>query len=225
MKLIRNTRTSANVMDVRRSQRIAKMVREKEAEAVTNVSQWKNIAKGGTSGNKKRRTNIKKLKTETDKLASVAHYTRAKTSHFPGEDSEGVEVCISFDTTGSTHSCLDEVRRSVKATIRRLLKDIPIIIITKTSHSFALLSLPMVTTATRSLHILSRRLTTPMTRKKLVEWVNEVERISGFDSDECYELVLRDVQFLSWSPSCSNRSLVLIGDANPHQLHPKSRNP
>jgi hypothetical protein len=33
-------------------------------------------------------------------------------------------VC-SFDTTGSMYACLNEVRRGVKAAIKRLKKDIP----------------------------------------------------------------------------------------------------
>ena len=60
--------------------------------------------------------------------------------------------------------------------------------------------------------------------KKLVDWANNVERTCGFDDDECYELVLRDVQKISWSLTCRNRSLVdLVGAASPHLLRPKSR--
>eukprot|EP01137_Pigoraptor_chileana_P030862 Opistho-2@17907 len=46
---------------------------------------------------------------------------------------------------------------------------------------------------------------------------------NGYDGDEAYEYVLREVPKLGWSPSCANRSLVLIGDSNPHPL--KSNNP
>ena len=38
----------------------------------------------------------------------------------------------------------------------------------------------------------------------------------GGDSDECYELVLYEArEKLSWTPG-TQRSLVMIGDANPH---------
>ena len=43
--------------------------------------------------------------------------------------------------------------------------------------------------------------------------------ISGGDVPECYELVLHNVcREISWSEKCKYRSLVLIGDANPHEF-------
>ena len=125
-------------------------------------------------------------------------------------------MCISFDTTGSMYSCLDEVRRSVKVTIRRLLGDIPHIRIALVVHGDY---------GDEKTTYLIKTLDHTNDEKALVDWVNNVERTNGFDGDECYELVLRDVQNLSWSPSCRNRSLVLIGDSNSHELKPKSRNP
>ncbi len=44
-----------------------------------------------------------------------------------------------------------------------------------------------------------------------------MERTGGGDIPEAYELVLRQAQTkLSWTPG-SHRSLVMIGDASPHE--------
>ena len=38
----------------------------------------------------------------------------------------------------------------------------------------------------------------------------------GGDGDECCELLLQEVQLLSWTPE-SKRALVMIGDTDPHE--------
>lgn len=54
------------------------------------------------------------------------------------------------------------------------------------------------------------------TLPELCDFVKNVPGTSGGDGDECYELVLQQVrEKLSWTPN-SKRSLVLIGDSNPH---------
>ena len=231
MKLVRTTRTSSKAMDARRSLRIAELARRKEAIAkvieatktasLATATKQKRKRKTCTTSDlssekvekKKRRTIHKKVIENNIKVES-----KIKTIHskLPKGSDGGVEVCISFDTTGSMYSCLDEVRRSVKATIKRLLKDIPTIRIALVAHGDY---------GDEKTTYLIKTLDHTNDEKKLVDWVTNVEMTSGFDSDECYELVLRDVQKLSWSPTCQNRSLVLIGDANPHPLNPKSRNP
>ena len=39
--------------------------------------------------------------------------------------SNNIDVCITFDTTGSMYPCLTQVRRSVEQTVGRLFRDIP----------------------------------------------------------------------------------------------------
>lgn len=123
---------------------------------------------------------------------------------------EGVEVCISFDTTGSMYPCLSQVRRNVKETVQRLLKDIPHIRIALVAHGDY--GDEGETYVIKTLNFTSDLQT-------LIDWVNDVGPTCGYDGEECYELVLRDVQKLAWSPLCTNRSLVLIGDSNPHPLN------
>ena len=57
----------------------------------------------------------------------------------------------------------------------------------------------------------------------LCKFVNRVGETSGYDNDECYELVLHNItRDFSWDASCKYRSLVLIGDANPHPVDSKN---
>jgi hypothetical protein len=128
--------------------------------------------------------------------------------------SEGVEVCISFDTTGSMYPCLSQVRRCIKETVSRLLNDVPHIRIALVAHGDY---------EDEGETYVIKTLNHTSDEKALIEWVNDVGPTCGYDGDECYELVLRDIQKLAWSPNCKNRSLILIGDANPHPLN--SNNP
>lgn len=38
---------------------------------------------------------------------------------------EGVDLCFSFDTTGSMYSCLEKVRANITQTVTKLMADIP----------------------------------------------------------------------------------------------------
>ena len=214
MIITRSTRTALKAMNIRRSPRIIAKKEEEEVAGRTaaKLSSHTKRDKTHNATTKKRTASYTVDAPKAKKIKRDPYPTKVEVP----EGSEGVEICISFDTTGSMYSCLDEVRRCVKDTIRRLLKDIPHIRIALVAHGDY---------GDEKTTYLIKTLDHTNDEKTLVDWVTNVERTSGFDSDECYELVLRDVQKLSWSPSCKNRSLVLIGDANPHPLKPKSRNP
>jgi len=120
---------------------------------------------------------------------------------------ESIEIVFSFDTTGSMYPCLTQVRNSIKETVTRLLKDIPHIRIAIIAHGDY---------CDKNSTYVIKTLNFTSDVNTLVKWVNEVGSTGGGDADECYELVLRDVQKLSWSPKADRKALVLIGDANPH---------
>ncbi|XP_064622493.1 uncharacterized protein LOC135484751 [Lineus longissimus] len=125
---------------------------------------------------------------------------------FPTGPGGPMEIVFSFDTTGSMSSCLMEVRKNLTNMISRLQKDIPGLRIAVFAHGDYCDVRNYVTKYVD--------FTTDVT--KLVDFVNNVSSTGGGDSDECYELVLYEVRTkLSWSPG-TQRSLVMIGDANPH---------
>lgn len=118
-----------------------------------------------------------------------------------------MEIVFSFDTTGSMYSCLDEVRGRVSDMVQRLQADIPGIKIGIFAHGDYC---DKATYVTKYID-----LTDDVT--KLVDFVQNVQRTGGGDSDECYELVLHEVRTkLSWTPG-TQRALVMIGDCNPHE--------
>ncbi|XP_069133537.1 uncharacterized protein [Argopecten irradians] len=116
------------------------------------------------------------------------------------------EICFSFDTTGSMYSCLDEVRGRIQDMIQRLQADIPGIRIAVFAHGDY---------CDKSNYI-TKHIDFSTDVGTLCKWVNDVGRTGGGDADECYELVLHEVQSLDWTPG-SQRALVMIGDNNPHE--------
>ena len=117
-----------------------------------------------------------------------------------------VEVVFSFDTTGSMYACLAEVRRGIKEAIRRLKREVPGIRLAIIAHG------DYCDTATYVTKI--QNFTED--EDTLCRFVETVSATGGGDADECYELVLREtVTKLQWTPG-SVRSLVMIGDCNPH---------
>lgn len=118
-----------------------------------------------------------------------------------------MEIVFSFDTTGSMSRCLDEVRGRLADLVQRLQADIPNIKIAIFAHGDY---------CDQSIYVTKYvDFTDDVT--KLTEFVQNVSETGGGDSDECYELVLHEVRTkLSWTFG-SQRSLVLIGDSNPHE--------
>ena len=118
-----------------------------------------------------------------------------------------VDVVFSFDTTGSMYACLAEVRRGVKDAIIRLKKEVPGIRIAIIAHGDYC--------DARSSYV-TKIFDFSEDEKALCQFVQNVGSTGGGDADECYELVLREARTkLAWRAG-STRSLVMIGDCNPH---------
>ncbi|KAJ8301215.1 hypothetical protein KUTeg_020202 [Tegillarca granosa] len=117
------------------------------------------------------------------------------------------EICFSFDTTGSMSSCIEEVKGRLQDMIQRLQADIPGIRIAVFAHGDY---------CDKKSTYITKHIDFTTNVADLCTWVKGVGETFGGDADECYELVLHEVQQLSWTPG-SRRALVLIGDANPHE--------
>src|SRR5215813_9958792 len=121
-----------------------------------------------------------------------------------------IEIVFSFDATTSMYPCLAQVRRKVKTTVTRLMKEIYDIRIGIIAHG---------------------DYDTPYTIKKLdlskdvdaiCKFVETVEVATGGSTfPECYELALHETQSFAWTAETS-KVLVLIGDDVPHK--PKDTN-
>ena len=117
-----------------------------------------------------------------------------------------VEVVFSFDTTGSMYPCLTQVRRNIKSTATRLAEEIPGIRIGVIAHGDYC--------DAKSTYV-TKRLDLTDDVDAICRFVENVQPTGGGDAPECYELVLREAQDLSWSAGAS-KALVLIGDDVPH---------
>lgn len=120
---------------------------------------------------------------------------------------EGVDVAISFDTTGSMYPCLTQVRRDVEATVRRLFRDIAGLRIAIIAHGDYCDAGD--TYVTKLLDFSSNV-------EAICRFIRSVEKTGGGDTPECYELVLQKARGLSWKAGKA-KALIMIGDDVPHE--------
>jgi hypothetical protein len=120
---------------------------------------------------------------------------------------DSIDICISFDTTGSMYPCLTQVRRSIKETAERLYKDIPDLRIGLIAHGdYCDANDPYVT----------RLFDFSVDVKSVEQFINSVQPTYGGDAPECYELVLLEARTQMKWQSGRAKVLVMIGDDVPH---------
>jgi Mg-chelatase subunit ChlD len=153
-----------------------------------------------------------KVNAEEAKAEKPTLTTSASTVGAGRLGNHNVEVVFSFDTTGSMYPCLTQVRRKIQEATERLFKEAPNIRIGIIAHGDYC--------DERSSYVI-KSLDLTNDKSKIVKFVEEVGPTGGGDAPECYELVLRDCQKLSWTAGY-NHALVLIGDDLPHE---KGANP
>jgi hypothetical protein len=121
--------------------------------------------------------------------------------------SDSIDVCVSFDTTGSMYPCLTQVRRSVSQIVQKLFSDIRDLRISIIAHGD-------YCDATKPYVIKTNDFSSNET--EIIDFINKVEPTYGGDAPECYELVLNQARTnLSWK-SGRVKVLILIGDDVPH---------
>ena len=122
---------------------------------------------------------------------------------------DSIDVCITFDTTGSMYPCLTQVRRTVGDTIERLFNDIPDLRIAIIAHGdYCDHGRSYVT----SIMDFSTNI------NMIDDFVMGVGMTFGGDTPECYELVLNEARTkLNWG-SGRQKVIVMIGDDIPHPV-------
>ncbi|XP_060554256.1 uncharacterized protein LOC132715283 [Ruditapes philippinarum] len=121
---------------------------------------------------------------------------------------DAFEIAFSFDTTGSMYSCLEEVRKRLREMVQDLKRTIPGIKIAIFAHGDY---------CDAGSTYVTKYVNFTNDPNTLCNFVSNVGGTGGGDTPECYELVLREVQEnLAWSTN-SQKSLVMIGDAPPHE--------
>ena len=100
---------------------------------------------------------------------------------------ESIDVCLTFDTTGSMYPCLTQVRRAQAELVKRLFKDIPNLRIAVIAHGdYCDAGDPYVT----------KTLDFSSDKKKICKFIEKVESTYGGDAPECYELVLHESRLI-----------------------------
>ncbi|HMU39680.1 MAG TPA: VWA domain-containing protein [Pseudomonadota bacterium] len=117
-----------------------------------------------------------------------------------------IEVVFSFDTTGSMYPCLTQVRRKIKETVSRLMRDVPNMRIGIIAHGDY---------CDKGSTYVTKAFNLSDNANAICSFVQNVEATGGGDLPECYELVLHEAQSLSWLPH-TRKCLVMIGDDVPH---------
>lgn len=120
---------------------------------------------------------------------------------------QGIDILISFDTTGSMYPCLTQVRRYIEWLIKRLFGDVPGLRIGIIAHGdYCDARGPYVT----------KTMNFSTDQEALCRFVKNVEPTDGGDRPECYELVLNQARKFDWQ-SGNEKVLVMIGDDVPHE--------
>lgn len=127
---------------------------------------------------------------------------------------QSIDICISFDTTGSMYPCLTQVRNKVSQMVTKLFTDLPDLRIAIIAHGDYC--------DEKTTYVL-KKMDFTTNERMLVDFVKSVEATFGGDAPECYELVLRTARELNW---CNDEKLeenerrqkvlIMIGDDVPH---------
>ena len=116
------------------------------------------------------------------------------------------DVVFSFDTTGSMSSCISDVRRNIEKVATRLFDEIPELRLSIIAHGD-------YCDGDKVISILDFT----NDKEQIKKFIQETPDTYGGDYPKCYELVLNRVRGLSWRADATMKSLVLIGDAPPHE--------
>lgn len=116
------------------------------------------------------------------------------------------DIVISFDTTGSMQKCIAAVRKNVSEIVTKLFKEIPGIRIGIVAHGDYCDGINLMNSVDLCDDV-----------NLIVDFINKAPNTGGGDLPEAYEYVLREVQKFGWRLN-AKKSLVMIGDSNPHEL-------
>ena len=153
---------------------------------------------------KKKPGKVKFLKVDSDIVEEIKEEPKAVEETVESYSDE-LDLCISFDDTGSMYTIRSQVRSNINSLVDRLFDDIPKLRIGIIIHNDYCDS---------PRHIFVQDFTSD--KEKIKKFVNQNSPCGGGDAPECYELALHEASKLSWKSD--RRALVMIGDEVPHQV-------
>lgn len=121
--------------------------------------------------------------------------------------SKGLDLVVSFDTTGSMYPVLSQVRQDVVKFVHRMFKEVPNLRIGIIAHGDY---------CDKDDPYTIRIMDLTDDEDTICDFIRTTKKTYGGDADECYELVLRNLRTaMSWQAG-RDKVCVLIGDASPH---------
>ena len=128
-------------------------------------------------------------------------------------DSQPLDMVVAFDTTGSMSSYISAVRKHVKELIPKIFKNSPNVQMKIVAFGDYC---DMIDKDTFGKAYQESSLTNDA--EELIDFVNFSHDTGGGDSDEFYELVIKKiVEETPWRED-AKKSILLIGDAEPHEI-------
>jgi hypothetical protein len=116
------------------------------------------------------------------------------------------DILFTFDTTGSMYPCLTEVRRNIDNITQKLFDEIPDLRIGLIAHGDYCDGDNLIET-----------LDFTTDKKAIHEFITNAKSTYGGDYPEAYEYVLRETLKFDWRSDANMKSIVMIGDAPPHE--------
>jgi hypothetical protein len=118
------------------------------------------------------------------------------------------EVVMSFDTTGSMASAIQNVRRHMEKTVEEMFQLIPDLRVGFIAHGDYCDGANCYETL-------------PLTNDKaaVYKFIRTAKNTGGGDAPECYELAMHLARGMGWSDKRGGKILVMIGDASPHAVN------
>jgi len=112
------------------------------------------------------------------------------------------QIVFSFDTTGSMHSCIKDVRKRIQTQVKQYMKDIPNLEIGIVAHGDYCDGRDCINILNFTKDV-----------DEITTFVRTTPETYGGDTPECYEYVLNQVGYMNWK---GEGTFIMIGDANPH---------
>jgi len=162
----------------------------------------------------------KSNKSRKSKLAAKYGYSSTKSyqSYLESmiQSTEDVEILtdivIAFDTTGSMSSYIEAVKLHVKSLIPKFFKENPNLKLSVVAFGdyCDMISKNNFGNAYQVINLTNDE-------NELINFINNAKNTSGGDIDEFYEVVLHKIRTETLWRNGSNKSILLIGDYNPHK--------
>ena len=126
------------------------------------------------------------------------------------EEFTGMDLLVSFDTTGSMYPVLSQVRKNVVSFVKDMFNSIDNLRVGIIAHGDY---------CDKDNPYTIRVMDFTEDEGKICDFVRNTAKTYGGDADECYELVLRTARtIVDWRPG-RKKVFVLIGDASPHSVN------